>query len=107
MTKLTFLLLLLLACSNQVIAQTSLEAIGLEYGPHKAGFTYQVKIDSTRTYQIKNEFNNQYIFRPIPISLWYPAVDNSDESPLTILNYLEILKAEEEWQNLPNEFLLD
>ncbi|WP_108803758.1 tetratricopeptide repeat protein [Aquimarina sp. Aq107] len=89
-------------------AQTSLKEINLDFGKYKVGFKHYTSIDSTRTYQIGNEFNNQYIYRPIPISVWYPAsINNKNSKQLSILNYLEILKEEEEWKDLPNSFLLD
>ncbi len=91
-----------------VKGQTSLKEINLNSGKYKVGFKHYTAIDSTRTYQIKNEFNNQFINRPIPISIWYPAkIKNSNSKELAVLDYLEILKEEEEWKNLPNEFLLD
>ncbi len=88
--------------------QTSLKEIELNNGVYNVGFKHYLKIDSTRTYQIKNEFNNQFINRLIPISIWYPAeVITNNAIQLTVLDYLEVLKEEEEWENLPNEFLLD
>ncbi|MDH7914616.1 prolyl oligopeptidase family serine peptidase [Winogradskyella sp. SYSU M77433] len=88
--------------------QTSLKEIGLKAGKYKVGFKHYTVNDSTRTYRIHNEFNNQLIERPIPISIWYPTKgDDNDSKQLTVLNYLEILKEEEEWKNLPNYFLLD
>ena len=89
-------------------AQTTLKEINLNNGKYNVGFQHYTIIDSTRTYQIKNEFNNQFIYRPIPISIWYPTkIDNKYSKQLAVLDYLEILKEEEEWKNLPNEFLLD
>ena len=88
--------------------QTSLKEIGLKAGKYRVGFKHYTINDSTRTYRIHNEFNNQLIERPIPISIWYPAkIEDSNSEQLTVLNYLEILKEEEEWKNLPNYFLLD
>jgi len=88
--------------------QTSLKEIGLKTGKYKVGFKHYTSNDNTRTYRIHNEFNNQLIERPIPISIWYPAkIEDSNSKQLTVLNYLEILKEEEEWKNLPNYFLLD
>lgn len=88
--------------------QTSLKEIDLKAGKYKVGFKHYTLNDSTRTYRIHNEFNNQVIARPIPISIWYPAkIDDSNPQQLSVLNYLEILKEEEEWKNLPNYFLLD
>jgi len=89
-------------------SQTSLKEINLKNGKYKVGFHHYTLIDSTRTYQIKNEFNNQFIYRPVPVSIWYPTnTDTDDSKQLTVLDYLEVLKEEEEWKNLPNEFLLD
>ena len=91
-----------------VKGQTSLKEINLKNGEYDVGFKHYTMIDSTRTYQIHNEYNNQFISRPIPISIWYPAKnENSNSRQLTVLDYLEVLKEEEEWINLPNEFLLD
>lgn len=91
-----------------VNAQTSLKGINLNHGKHKVGFTHYTITDSTRNYRIHNEFNNQVIRRPIPISIWYPATAEKDNSrQLALTDYLEVLKEEEEWKNLPDEFLLD
>lgn len=88
--------------------QTSLKKIGLTNGDYKVGFKHYTVIDSTRTYQIKNDFNNKFIYRSIPISIWYPAtIHNNKREQLTVLDYLEVLKEEEEWENLPNEYVLD
>ncbi|MFK7813462.1 MAG: prolyl oligopeptidase family serine peptidase [Maribacter sp.] len=88
--------------------QTSLKEIDINNGDYKVGFEHYTAIDSTRTYRIHNEHNNQFISRPIPISIWYPAeIKNGNSEQLTVLDYLEILKEEEEWENLPNEWLLD
>lgn len=89
-------------------AQTSLKELNITQGTYGVGFKHYTKVDSTRTYQIRNNFDNQSIYRPIPISIWYPAKANATKTPqLTVLNYLEILKEEEEWEGLPNKFLLD
>ena len=91
-----------------LFGQTSLEEIGLNHGSYAVGFKHYTAIDSTRTYQIKNDFNNHYGYRPIPISMWYPAtIEAKREKGLTVLDYLKILKEEEEWENLPDHFLLD
>jgi len=88
--------------------QTSIKEINLKAGEYKVGFKHYTINDSTRSYRIHNAFNNQLIERPIPISIWYPAIiEDSNSEQLTVLNYLEILKEEEEWKNLPNYFLLD
>ncbi|MDO5969625.1 prolyl oligopeptidase family serine peptidase [Flavivirga aquimarina] len=99
-------IILLQVCSMK--GQTSLKEIGLKAGKYEVGFKHYTVNDSTRTYQIHNEFNNRLIKRPIPISIWYPAkIEDSNSEQLTVLNYLEVLKEEEEWKNLPNYFLLD
>lgn len=99
-------IILLQVCSMK--GQTSLKEIGLKAGKYEVGFKHYTVNDSTRTYRIHNEFNNRLIKRPIPISIWYPATNtNNSSKESTVLDYLEILKQEEEWENLPNEFLLD
>jgi dienelactone hydrolase len=88
--------------------QTSLKEIGLKGGKYQVGFKHYTLNDSTRTYRIHNEFNNQLIKRPIPISIWYPAkIENSNSEQLTVLDYVEIFKEEEEWKDLPDYFLMD
>ena len=105
-TKVFVVILLFQICS--VNGQTSLKEIKLSAGEYKVGYKHYTIIDSTRTYQIHNEFNNQRINRPIPVSIWYPAtIEVYESEPLSVLDYLEILKEEEEWKNLPNEYLLD
>ncbi|MDO5972859.1 alpha/beta hydrolase [Flavivirga jejuensis] len=94
--------------STIVYGQTSIKDINLKAGKYKVGFKHYTIKDSTRTYRIHNEFNNQLIERPVPISIWYPAtIEDNNSEQLTVLNYLEILKEEEEWKDLPNYFLLD
>lgn len=102
------LVILLLFQVCFIKGQTSLKEINLKNGAYNVGFKHYLAIDSTRTYQIYNEYNNQFILRPIPISIWYPAkIKNNTARRLTVLDYLEIFKQEEEWENLPNEWLLD
>lgn len=106
--KTIILLTLVLFQVYFVKGQTSLKEINLKNGAYNVGFKHYTTIDSTRTYQIHNEFNNQFINRPIPISLWYPAkFGDKIYKQLTVLDYLKIFKEEKEWKNLPNEFLLD
>ena len=89
-------------------AQTSLKEINLENGAYNVGFKNYLNIDSTRTYQIENDFNNKLVYRPIPVSLWYPAkIDDKNSDRLRVLDYLQILKEEEESKSLPDELLLD
>ena len=106
--KITILATIILFQICAVKGQTSLKEINLENGEYNVGFKHYTVVDSTRTYRVENDFNNQVIKRPIPISIWYPAdITNSDTHQLTILDYLEILKEEEESEKLPNELLLD
>lgn len=106
--RLTILATIILFQVWTLKGQTSLEEINVNNGKYTVGFRHYTVTDSTRTYRIHNEFNNQIIYRPIPISIWYPAtIGNNNSKQLAVLDYLEILKEEEEWKNLPNEFLLD
>ena len=97
-----------LLLSTIAYGQTSLKEIGLKTGKYKVGFKHYTISDSTRTYRIHYGFNNQLIKRPIPISIWYPAkIANSNSEQLTVLDYVEIFKEEEEWKDLPDYFLMD
>tara|TARA_R110002049_G_scaffold309157_1_gene517751 strand:+ start:89 stop:1639 length:1551 start_codon:yes stop_codon:yes gene_type:complete len=97
-----------LLLSTMTYGQTSLNEIGLKAGKYKVGFKHYTVSDSTRNYRIHNEYNNQLIERPISISVWYPAkIEDSTSEQLTVLNYVEIFKEEEEWKNLPDYFLMD
>ncbi len=88
--------------------QTSLNEIDLNFGNYSVGFKHYTISDSTRTYSRIYDYNNQKIPRPIPTSIWFPSQQNIDgKKQLKILDYLEILKEEEEWENLPNEQILN
>ncbi|AKP53321.1 alpha/beta hydrolase [Cyclobacterium amurskyense] len=88
--------------------QTSLAKIDLEKGPYSVGFLHYTSADSSRTYSRIYDYSNEKIARPIPISIWYPSTQNVDSiTSLRVLDYLQILKEEEEWENLPNEQILN
>ncbi len=88
--------------------QVSLERLALKNGEFDVGFRHYVAADSTRTYQRIYDWNNQDVFRPIPVSIWYPSQSAPTKAEqLKVLDYLEILKEEEEWEHLPNEQILN
>ncbi|WP_053002240.1 prolyl oligopeptidase family serine peptidase [Kordia jejudonensis] len=78
----------------------------LQHGSYTVGFQQYQKVDSTRTYNKVLQWTRKSIPRPIPISIWYPSQETSS-AKTTILSYLEIFKAEREWEHLPNEYLLN
>lgn len=93
---------------NSINGQTSLKTIGLNYGEYHVGFKHYLAADSTRTYQRVLDWNNKSIPRPIPVSLWYPSKKKPNSlQPIKVLDYMEILKQEEEWEYLPNEQILN
>ncbi|WP_373395876.1 prolyl oligopeptidase family serine peptidase [Algoriphagus halophilus] len=104
----TFLLIILFFQLKLLTAQTSLLEIDLENGPYRVGFRHYTKSDSTRTYSRVFDYTNNKVPRPIPISIWYPVeLQVTDLEPMKVLDYLEILKDEEEWEHLPNEQILN
>ncbi len=106
--RLLVLIIIILFEVNLINGQTSLNNIDLDNGKHKVGFRHYTAFDSTRTYSRIYDYSNQKIARPIPISIWYPSIQNIDSNAqLKILDYLEILKEEEEWEDLPNEQILN
>ena len=105
--KLVSLSILLLFQTGLLFGQTSFELLNLKFGAYPIGFKHYQQVDSSRTYQIRDRFNNDIIHRPVPISIWYPAkADINDGGPMVLLDYLHIMKEEEEWENLPDEYLL-
>ncbi|MBC9794885.1 dienelactone hydrolase family protein [Sinomicrobium weinanense] len=102
--KLRILIILILFLANLTLGQTSLKEIDLENGKYKVGFQHYTTSDSTRTYSRIFET----VARPISVSIWYPSEQNAvNREPLAVLDYLEILKEEEEWEHLPNEQILN
>lgn len=105
--RLTILLFLIFLQTNSIVSQTSLDEIDLDNGKFKVGFQHYTSYDSTRTYSRVFDYTNKKIERPILVSIWYPTEQNVDDAePLTVLDYLEILKEEEEWEHLPNDQIL-
>jgi len=106
--RLSVLIVLMFFQVNLIYGQTSLNEIDLNIGKHKVGFRHYTTIDSTRTYSRIYDYTNQKIARPIPVSIWYPSIqDANGKEKLHVLDYLEILKEEEEWEYLPNEQILN
>ena len=100
--------ILILVQMGLAFGQTSLKEINLENGNFPVAFTHFSKSDSTRTYQRIFDWNNKSIPRPIPISIWYPTTKTPDvHKPMYIMDYMEILKEEEEWEYLPNDQILN
>jgi len=89
------------------IGQVSMTQLTLKPGKYDVGFTHYVAFDSSRTYNRTFDWNGKYIPRPIPISIWYPSVQSAEQGLMSILDYLVILKEEEEWEYLPNEQILN
>ncbi|MEM6768130.1 MAG: alpha/beta hydrolase [Bacteroidota bacterium] len=107
MRKILLLLPFLLSV-NLSLGQLSYANCQLIKGPYEVGFTHYKVYDSTRTYAQEGNWDNQFTPRPMDISLWYPAKTPAhDVKRMTILNYMEVLKQEEEWAYLPNEEILN
>lgn len=107
--KPAFIFVLLLSSLHQIAkTQVSLKNLYPQNGKYAVGFKHYTCIDSSRTYHRIFDWNNKSIARPIPVSLWYPSeAIASGKQPMTVLNYLQILKAEEEWEHLPDEQILN
>lgn len=89
-------------------AQVSLQEITLSHGTFSVGFRQVTKEDATRNYQRVYDWTNRAIPRPIMMSMWYPSeAKTTSLDPMTILEYMQVLKAEWEWEHLPNEQLLN
>jgi len=101
--SITFILLVTVS-----YGQTSLDKIDLNFGNYRVGFKHYITSDSTRTYSRIYDYNNRKIPRPISTSIWFPSQQATEgKARFEILDYLEILKQEEEWEHLPNEQILN
>lgn len=105
--KFTVLAFILFFFSGLTFGQVSLKEITLKPGKFNVGFRHYLATDSARTYQRKMDWNNKYMPRPIPVSIWYPSNEKPDVKKISVLDYMEILKREEEWEYLPNEQILN
>ncbi len=104
LVALSFFIISIAECHSQV----SVNSLSLDYGQYAVGFRHYLAIDSTRTYKRTMNFTNRNILREIPISVWYPVTKAaSSGTRMIVLDYMEILKEEEEWEHLPNEFILN
>lgn len=106
--KISLLLLSIIIGAAPAVGQTSLREINLENGPQTVGFIHYLTADSTRPYQRVFDWNNTSIPRPIPVSVWYPAKEKPVHGrAMTVLEYMRILKEEEEWEYLPDDQILN
>lgn len=106
--KLKILMIIFIFNTTCCFGQVSLNQLSLDNGKYSVGFEHYLAVDSTRTYKRIFDWNNKVIPRQIPVSIWYPSVDDpSKNTQLAIIDYMEILKEEEEWEHLPNEQILN
>jgi len=107
-TRPIILLKIIIFFSSSASAQVSLKEIGLHPGHYLVGFRHETAFDSTRLYKRSGDWNNLSIPRPIPLSVWYPAdLSTVKTSPVKVLDYMKVLKEEEEWEYLPDDRILD
>ena len=104
-----FLILCLGCFSFYAMSQTSVKDLSPTMGSYSVGFKHYQTKDPSRTYQPQMDFSNAILdYRPMEISLWYPAeIGSNGTTPLSVLHYMEVLKQEEEWEHLPNAFILN
>ncbi len=105
--KILILSTFLLLSHNILNAQASLSGLSLPYGKYAIGFKHYISNDNTRTYERLYDWNKKVLARPIPISIWFPSQQQTKNSFMTVEDYMVILKEEEEWEELPNDRILD
>ncbi|WP_367391547.1 alpha/beta hydrolase [Lewinella sp. LCG006] len=101
------LTLCLLLASNFANTQVSYLDIDLNYGPNEVGYNYLNLLDSSRIYERKMNYEGVLEYRPIGVSVWYPSENNKLAEKVEIAAYVDRLKIEQEWEHLPQEFLLE
>jgi dienelactone hydrolase len=97
----------LLFCRNILSAQVSFSNLSLPYGKYDVGFKHYVSNDNSRAYERLYDWNKKILARPIPISMWFPSQQQAKNRPMTVEDYMVVLKEEEEWEELPNDRILD
>lgn len=85
-------------------AQSYYHNIEPDYGPYPVGYHHIVETDRTRPYDRSMDYANTLTFRPMPISSWYPLAANQVLDAVRISDYTRVLKEEEEWETLPDEY---
>lgn len=102
-----FSILIAFLCTSLCQSQTSYEQLSPTLGGFTVGFKHYTAIDSTRTYSRWKDYSTKVSYRPIPVSIWYPSKEVNKGTSIKIIDYLNILAAEEEWEGLPEYFMLD
>jgi tetratricopeptide (TPR) repeat protein len=106
--KKQLLALILFFTFNPLFSQTSLKEVALANGQYNVGFRHFTAHDSSRTYNRVLDYTKKRIPRPVPISIWYPSSQSvNGMHPLLVKDYIRILAEEEEWEYLPDYYLLD
>ena len=100
------LLFLLLGACPYLSAQADYTESPLLYGQYPVGFDRHLATDSSRVYRRVQDYSERLQFRELPISRWYPAGE-AGQVKMRVGDYLQVLKEEEEWEELPAEFVLD
>lgn len=103
----TILLSFFFVYISSLFGQVSYEKMNLKNGTYDVGFIHYITKDSTRTYQRVMDWDTQSIARPMSISLWFPAKKNITSKKVQVIDYMRILKQEEEWDFLPDDQLLN
>ncbi|MDC7997881.1 dienelactone hydrolase family protein [Gilvibacter sediminis] len=102
-----YFLAFLLFVSISAKGQTSVADLNLDYGPYEVGYRYTQLIDNSRSYNVKGNWTTATIARPIPLSIWFPAQSTSASAPMKVMDYMRVLKLEEEWEYLPDSLILN
>ena len=101
-----WLLALLLGVVPSLRGQADYARSPLDYGDSPVGFAHHRAVDSSRVYRRVQDYSQRLQFREVPISRWYPAVATTGQR-LRVGDYLQVLKEEEEWEDLPADYVLD
>lgn len=67
----------------------------LKSGDFQVGFSVDYLYDSLRTFQIPDSLNLSNNYRPMPISIWYPANPNPSAKPIRYKTYIHEIGKEE------------
>lgn len=71
-------------CLYSVFAQNIGILNDVEKGKYKVGFTHQTLFDYSRTFNLENEY------RPIQLTIWYPASKETDGRLMSYKDYVQL-----------------
>lgn len=93
-----------LSMVSAVVGQPYSQWGELEPGPYKVGFQVEQVYDYSRTFRMPVDFSGvrapEPVYRPVQISIWYPASNDGEGLPVRYKEYLYLWRTEQDFAPL-------